>query len=495
MNSYRRTWLTAVSGYAHLVVAAGCSILTVKLATQHLSQDEYGLWSLSFAVVGYFLFLDLGVSYSLGRIFARSFANQDDRELGQWIFNCGLVLLAQGLVILFLGFLAEPILVSLLKVPDSWAGLFRELWKIIIFSQAALFPFRIFNGLLHGADRVYQVHFINLGATLLNLALFWLFLWQNLGVRSFAFASLLSSLASALLLFLMAYQGGYLRTLKGCHPERAKIRELFHFSWGIFIAGISAHLVTGGQAMVAARFLSLADVAVLNVSGRLPALIQQAIFALVDSFAPRWRTLYSQGQVGATAKEYGHALVAILRVGIALIAAVLIMNPLFIWWWTQPEYFAGNLANLALGALIFFRALNHSFQIPFVLSMRTHQMAYVIFGGAALEILAYIIGIRLYGIPGMLWGAILVNFALVTPLLYRFSLRELPFIEDLSLRTICFVFPLAVLVAQGIGAGLQRIYPANPDMALGAALLTAGAVLVPVLVWEVQRLRRALQKS
>lgn len=493
--SIRSTWQTALAGYIHLGVAAACSILTVKLATQSLSQQEYGLWSLSFAVVGYLLFLDFGVSYSLGRIFARAFADQDGGELKQWILNCGVVLLLQGLVILLLGLLAEPILLSILKIPPELVPMFGDLWRIIIVSQAALFPFRLLNGLLHGADRVYQVHYANIGSTVLNLCLFWLFLRQDMGVRSFAWASLFSSLANAMALWVMVGAAGHLRGLAGCRLEKRKLKELFNFSWGIFIAGISAHLVTGGQAVVAARFLSVADVAVLNVTGRLPALAQQAVFALVDSFAPRWRTRYSQGLVAETSGEYCQALGAILRAGIVLIGAVSMVNPLFIFWWTRPEYFAGDLANLGLAALVFFRALNHSFQIPFVLSMRTHKMALIIFGGAVLEILAYIIGIQVFGIPGMLLGAVAINLALITPLLYRASQRELGPGKAHPFQTVWLAFPLALAASQGVAIGLRAFYQWNPGAALLVAFLLGGLALVPTLYGEAKNLRLILKET
>jgi hypothetical protein len=171
------------------------------------------------------------------------------------------------------------------------------------------------------------------------------------------------------------------------------------------------------------------------------------------------------------------------------------VNPLFIFWWTRPEYFAGDLANLGLAALVFFRALNHSFQIPFVLSMRTHKMALIIFGGAVLEILAYIIGIQVFGIPGMLLGAVAINLALITPLLYRASQRELGPGKAHPFQTVWLTFPLALAASQGVAIGLRAFYQWNPGAALLVAFLLGGLALVPTLYGEAKNLRLILKET
>jgi len=70
-----------ISGYILLGANVLYTLASVRLALDHLSVKEFGLWALTSQVAGYIAFIDMGMSNSVSRILMD---HKDDRAGGNY---------------------------------------------------------------------------------------------------------------------------------------------------------------------------------------------------------------------------------------------------------------------------------------------------------------------------------------------------------------------------------------------------------------------------
>jgi O-antigen/teichoic acid export membrane protein len=57
-------WKSTLSGYVRIVVRMGLGLVSFRLLFQGLDQEEFGFWSLLWAIFGYGILLDFGFGYA-----------------------------------------------------------------------------------------------------------------------------------------------------------------------------------------------------------------------------------------------------------------------------------------------------------------------------------------------------------------------------------------------------------------------------------------------
>ena len=85
------------SSYLAFVSSSSCALFSIPVAVHHLSKDEIGLWSIVQVVVGYLVWLDLGIGQATGRKIADAFAHDDRSEINRWwTLSVGILAITAG---------------------------------------------------------------------------------------------------------------------------------------------------------------------------------------------------------------------------------------------------------------------------------------------------------------------------------------------------------------------------------------------------------------
>lgn len=400
----RKTFLTAGASYFGMISTMACGLITLRLATQHLSAEELGIWNFVFATVSYFALLEFGLGPGIARLLGDPLASGDQKKANE-LFTTGLLLLGfQGALFLVLGwFFREPLL-AWGRVPD---GLFHStaiLWTGVVLIRSLTLPVVLLNGILWAQNRVYWIH---------STSALWP--WAGLGVFAWALShgnGLLAYLWSLTIPAVLSVISIVIAVLLGPHRFRlvrkgfhfGVVREIFGYSWSVFAASGAAQLSTLSQMIIVTRVCGLETAGIFAVTARVPSLLMGIITKPFDSFIPRWSANFCKSGVDAVRNEF----LLILRCSILGTAAagiaVCVVNPAFVRFWTKPELFGGPLLNTGLAVLLIYQMISRAFSYAFTMRKQMTGFAMASLASVGLEIGMQVLGAKIIGPAGVIYG-------------------------------------------------------------------------------------------
>jgi O-antigen/teichoic acid export membrane protein len=490
--NFKSTIRAATSSYLGSASAAITGLLSIKLATHFLSQEEFGLWSFTMQTVGYFMLMDLGVSNSVARLLGEPLGSGDPHKINTW-FTLSLVTLAsQALLILGTGLLLRPYVLEWFNIPEHLLGRASDLWLAFLAIQAIALVFKLSFAILHAQNRVYWTSNLQVVGSWAGLAAFFLMLSKNCGVMAFAWSSGVTALVVSLGGVLAVSRGGIRFKLSMTGVTRAEIRKMFGFSSSMFVLGLASQVYFASQGLVATKILGLEAAAILAVTGRAAAIAMQSIWKPLDAFAPRWQIAYCAGDVPRVTREF--KLMSRFTILFAVAAAVVVglVNQPFVLWWTKPGYFGGLTFSLLLCFFIIIQGINRCFITPFVLTMRVKAYSVVNLVSVVTAIGSMILFTHFWGLPGIPLGLIAAD--LVFPMwFYLHKGGECVHVNGLQLllQDLAYLLP-SICVAVGLAVFLERSMIISSFVWLSVAGACAVVVSAPLL-WRAWYLLRQLR--
>jgi O-antigen/teichoic acid export membrane protein len=419
--------LTTFSAYAQMGVGMLCSLLLIRIATRSLTPEEFGLWSFVVGSIGYFLMLDFGLSYSLGRIFADPIYSGDGRALSEKLILGCVVLLGQAILIAVLGImLCEPLL-HYFKIS---AGLREEagrLWIWCILIYATTLPLNVFPAIIHAQNRPYNANIISAISQVANLVVFWHFMTHGSGVMAYAYAILSATICRYLGYILCVFPGRNFMKLTLVRPDFSELPSIMKYSISVFASMITTQASGAAQIMILTRMLGLDAVAIYSVSSRVPMLLSSLCMKPFEAHRTEWVGLYCQKKTGPMLASIWKALQFTLILILIAISISIIINPLFVKYWTRSDYYAGRLFNVLVPFAFIGASLGNQLNIFFNITKRMKLYTIVTIVGSLLEVLVSIILVRKIGICGVPVATIMCTggFVVVFNLIYgRYQLKQ-----------------------------------------------------------------------
>ena len=98
----------AAASYFSFASLAASTFVSIPVAVYYLDRAEIGLWAVVNQVVGYLLWMDLGVGQATGRKMTDAVVNRDAQELNRWWSATRFVLLVQAGLVLLIGLFGHP---------------------------------------------------------------------------------------------------------------------------------------------------------------------------------------------------------------------------------------------------------------------------------------------------------------------------------------------------------------------------------------------------
>jgi O-antigen/teichoic acid export membrane protein len=491
---FKATIRATASSYLGSVSAAATGLLSIKLATHFLTQEEFGLWSFTMQTVGYFMLMDLGVANSITRLLGDPLATGDQRKVDSW-FTLSLVTLAsQALLILGTGLALRPHVLDWFDIPSHLLNRASDLWLAFLVIQAISLVFKLSFAILHAQNRVYWTSSLQVIGSWAGLAAFYVMLSNQCGVLAYAWSSGVAMLVTSVGGVLAVRRGGLRFKLSLAGVTRAAIGKLFKFSTSMFVLGIASQVYFASQGLVATKMLGLEIAAVLAVTGRAAAIAMSAIWKPFDAFAPRWQVAYCAGDIQRVSREFELMARFTILVAVAASVAVGLINQPFVMWWTKPGYFGGLTFSLLLCVFMIIQGINHCFIAPFILALRVKSYCIVNLASVVLAIGSMILFTRYFGLLGIPLGLIVAD--LVFPM--WFYLRkggECIHVNGRKLlwNELPYLLPSACLAA-GLAWLLERSAIASTFTWLLIAGTSAAVISFP-LVWRALGLLRKIRSS
>ncbi len=403
----------ATASYLAFFSNAVCALLSMALAFHFLDKSEIGLWMVINQVVGYLVWLDLGMGDGLGRKIAPALASGDCAEASTWWTASWCMLIILGFVVLLVSICALPLALVWLNVPTPLQNEATWLFLGASLLVAINLPSRMYPGILLAQERFHWVPMVQSVVPWIQIAVFACLLQAGEGLRAFLGSVAASQLISfAAFLILVHCSGPAQGKLRLTRLHWGRTRELLGFSGSLTILGLSNAIIASLPAIIIGRHGGLASVPPFGFTQRAPTMISSLVLKTSLSFYPALQRMQVEGKQKEFIGKYSRVLDLTLAAGLISAGTVVAFNRALVEWVAAPAFFAGHWTNiwfaagLVLGPLA--ASLMHLLQYSGVMG----KVAWV-----SLLQLAIYAGLsswvwREFGLPGM--SALLVLLPWVT---------------------------------------------------------------------------------
>jgi O-antigen/teichoic acid export membrane protein len=335
----------AGSSYFAFVSTSISGLVSIPIAVKYLDKPQIGLWSIVYMLVGYLLWMDLGVGDATGRKMADAIAKEDPVEINRWWTSSMVVLGIQGVLMMALAVGLSPFLVGFLRVQGSLAT--DALWLFLGAAVVAALsmPVRAYPGILLAQERFHWVPLVQGIIPWIQLGCFTLFLHLGHGIRSYVWAISISQSTSWLIFIYQVHRGKERFSWDMAGLEKARLVSLFSYSGSIALNGIATSILQSLPSMMLARMGGVAMVPLYNFSARGPSMVCSLTGRTSYAFYPNLQRLYVSDEKERFRAKYKE--VALLSMAVSWIGAgaILAGNRSLIEWLAGTDYYAGTWTN------------------------------------------------------------------------------------------------------------------------------------------------------
>ena len=284
LYSLRKLAIGSSSRVIHLVLLTVIGFALTPYTVHALGSEQYGLWALANAFVGFYSLLDLGLS---GAVFTHM-----SHAIGARDYDAGTRIYSTGLAI-FGGLGAILVVITILLAAGVLLTHPGHGWTLAIivfivgFQTALSFPMRAPFGVLNAGSHFEVTSAIFIVSAILRAVGTVLVLRAGKGVIGLAIVNLLAWIPGYLAVCLAVhwrYPFIRLRALGKWHPETA--HQLFTFGFPVLIGQIADRIRLQTDAMVVSLFFGLSAVAHYNVATTLVMYYMDGVLAITGVLTP-----------------------------------------------------------------------------------------------------------------------------------------------------------------------------------------------------------------
>jgi O-antigen/teichoic acid export membrane protein len=345
----------AGASYLAFVSTTLCGLFSIPVAVHYLTKEEIGLWSTMHAIVGYLLWLDLGIGDATGRKMADAVANDDRTEINRWWTLSVGILTIQGVALLVVGTALAAILPTLLgfaggPLASTAFSLFLGLAVVSAFSM----PFRVYPGILLAQERFHWVPITQAYMPWIQFGVFWFLLSRGCGVFGYMWGLAAAQISAWIQYSLQIHVFSISPRPDFNGFKRKRFNDLFAFSSNLAFFGVSRAILSSIPAIILTRFGGLALVPVYNFTGRAPGMITSIAQRTNHAFLPNLQRLYISGDRDRFRNKYREVNQLTVWISLGIASVVLAFNRPLISWLANSDFFAGHWTNLwlACGCLV-----------------------------------------------------------------------------------------------------------------------------------------------
>jgi O-antigen/teichoic acid export membrane protein len=396
-------------------------LLSIPIAVYYLTKEELGLWAAVTTMVGYLMWMDMGVGNATGRKITDAVVAKDPVQINIWWTATQMSLWALGGLTMIIGLGLTPAFTLLFKVPPS---LTNDAWVLFIgtiLCSAVNFPLRGVPGLLTAQERFHWVPIVQGVAPWIQLVVFFLMLRAGHGLNAYIYGT-----AAAQAFAFVSY-----RVLIATSPIRpryvregvtkAHFKELFSFSINIAFIGFKDTFLGSLPVLILARMSGLQYIPIYSISGRVSGMFRSLSTRVNHSFLPELINLHVAEKHQTFFVKYRRSLILTAAISLFGAGVVMLVNRSVVTILSGPEFYAGDWATAWFSLFLVVVTISSVFQallqisgdmgksIPFsivtmVIMLIAAPAGFKFFGMAGLAA-AFAFQPILYGVYGLIRGA------------------------------------------------------------------------------------------
>lgn len=434
------------------ILNLGVNILTAFFLTpfviHSLGDRMYGVWTLVGTFIGYYGFLDLGVSSAVSRYLTKSIGEKQPENINV-VASTALILFTGisliGLIVTFIGVILCPLFVA----NKSDIVTFQIIFSLLGVSVSISFTSRVFGGVLFAYLRSDLCFIVQIITCLLRVALTYQVLL--LGYKLIAIASVtffISLLDNALVILISLKLFPHI-TYFGRYFNKETVKSLLSYGSYTIISQLADILRFNVDNLVITIYLGVACVTPYSIAFQIIRYFTFIVGAVSSAMKPVFSIYDGANDYESIREKYifGMKLTSTFALFLG-INMILYGNP-FIVRWVGKEY-ENSYIVLVILAIVFTYELMQSQGIGVMYSLSKHKyLAYLNIGEGIGNLVLSIILAKKFGIYGVALGTAIPMFIAKTFFqpLYVCKIIQLPVLH--YIKPLVISLSVSILICLG----------------------------------------------
>ncbi len=387
-------------------------MLSVPIALRYLSVEEFGLFVLLLQTAAYFTLIEIGMSAAMARILLDHKDHQDEGTYGSVILTGLLVFTIQGFIILAVGILAAPWIISVIGVPSALADVATLLLRWLALTSALTLAFRVYGSVLYANKRLDLIHGFMGANMIFGLAMLAAILASGAGLSGLRWL-FVSQAGIAILLPVLACHKLELLPARGHWggPSMSRFRELFGFGKDIFLVNVGNQVLEASQLIIVTRTMGLTTAAIWSVSTKLFTLVYQLVTKIEGTAIVFFAEMMVRGEKDKLATRFRQIYQLTAAIAVAALATVVAINGPFVSVWANPSLAWSPTLSALLAVAVALNVLTRCSGDLIIHTKKIAAFRYVYFLEAVIFVLLSLwlsAHFGFYGILGASIGCLLV---------------------------------------------------------------------------------------
>lgn len=417
----------------------------------HLGITGYGIWTLIGSLIGYYGFLDLGVSSAMTRYVARYAGKGDEKALNETVSTAMAMFSSAGALVIVGSFmLAAPVAMFFNVAPEHFDDFKHVVW-ILGLATGLSFPGNVFRTVLTAHERYVAANFAHIATTLLRAGLTVLMLLRGGGLLGVAYATFIAAIAGIVANYLLCRHFAPWVRVTLSMANRHVLRMLVIYGVTTTVILTADLLRFGLDSFVIGKWVGMAQVGVYAIAARLVGGMLRVVTSATRVLKPRFAALDGAKEGGKLESLFLRSLSvsALLGFGVSMLA--IIFGGRFIVLWVGQE-FTGAIPVLWILAIAYAFALSQTPGVGLMYALNKHYFYAIatLIEGIANLVLSILL-VTKYGIIGVALGTaipMLIIKIVLQPIyvsrIMRISYFEyvrpslVPLIAFLSITILCY---------------------------------------------------------
>ena len=391
-------------GYVNQALVMLVGLWLTPFVLNHIGQRNYGLWLVGMQALSYLMLMDFGVVAILPREAAyatgRAISGADGRDLPSVIGRTARVVLYQTPVV------ATAVAALWFLMPSSWSA-FRGPIGVAMLGFTVLFPFRIFQAILHGIQDMLFLGRLQTVSWSLSTGLMILLVLKSFGLYALAIGWVAGQVISTAVCFyrLRTRFSSILPSHLPSMSARDILGSLTNGFW-VTVSQVAQVLVGGTDLAVISRFLGPTTVVPYSCTQKLVMVLGNQPLILMESAGPglsQMKTSESRQRLFQVSAALTQGMLT-LSGGVACIA--LAVNHSFVSRWVGGNLYGGMPLTIAFVTCMLLRHWNTTTVFATFCFGHERRISLTTLTDGAISIITAVILLRFFGPIGAVIGSI-----------------------------------------------------------------------------------------
>ena len=443
MNKKHQFVTNTLSTVVFRLVSMAIGFVVIPVFVANLGAEIYGIWVLSGILMGYIGLFKFGVGGGVVKYIAEYYTKHDNESIRKVIDSSVLLFVLLSFVIFIVIFIGAELLVNIFKISPENIPLAVILLKIAAVFTLFYWPLSVFDNVLRGIVQFIPLNIITGIETVVKSVSVLILAILDVDVIIIFIVFNSVSLVSWMIKFVFAKFKLPMITLVPWTANWASIKEIFSFSFFVFIQEIISLIATKSHHIIIGIYLPIVYLTTYTVITKLYYMVHQVTGMFLSVI---WPTIFSANTINdrklieSVIIKGSHYITFIV---LPITATCIVIVEPFLEMWMGTEYSSyAYLCQLLLMVWIIGPAGGIFGNVAIGLG-RIKALNVWGIAGVTLNILFSILAIQHVGFPGVILSAVSVSL-LTLPLKYPWFMRIL------GVNWKAVFFPLFIQIALSV---------------------------------------------